>query len=229
MVRLANDGLSFVIPTLNEEAALGHLLCALRSQFPSAELIVVDGGSADNSAAIASKYCDKLLQSEPGRARQMNLGAEVASGRYIFFLHADTCPEIDEAGLATYLARAPSWGFSRVRLSGDQWYFRLISQFMNWRSTVTQVATGDQMLYITRDLLNTTGGFDEIPLMEDVALSKRLRRICRPCVIQQPVVTSSRRWREQGVVRTVVKMWLLRLAYFIGVSPRYLHRSYYGG
>lgn len=197
-------------------------------RFPNAELLVVDGGSSDNTCELARPLCDTLLESAPGRARQMNVGSRQASGQYLFFLHADSVPQLDEARLQLYLVAKPSWGFCRLRLEGDEIAFRTISYFINLRSRLTRVATGDQMLFIEKEFLQRAGGFDEIPLMEDVALSKRLRQMASPQWITQPVITSSRRWREAGVLRTVLHMWCLRLAYFIGVSPEHLWQSYYG-
>ena len=120
------------------------------------------------------------------------------------------------------------WGFCRVRLSGGRRAFRIIEWFMNQRSRLTSVATGDQMLFLRRSLFEDSGGFDDIPLMEDVAYSKRLRRVARPLIIPQPVQSSSRRWEQRGVARTVLSMWGLRLAYAMGVSPRRLWEHYYG-
>ncbi|MEH6588282.1 MAG: TIGR04283 family arsenosugar biosynthesis glycosyltransferase [Halioglobus sp.] len=219
---------SFVIPTLNEAAGILQLLADLRARFPDAQLIVVDGGSSDGTADLATPLCDILINSAAGRALQMNRGALEASGQYILFLHADSQPSVDADTLQRYLADTPAWGFCRVRIDGDSAVFRMISFFMNWRSRLTRVATGDQMLFIHRDLLQRAGGFDEIPLMEDVAFSKRLRALASPRLIAEPVTTSSRRWQEAGVLRTILQMWCLRLAYFLGVSPRRLWRYYYG-
>ena len=220
---------SFVIPTLNEADSIAQLLTVLRSAYPRAELVVVDGGSSDATCTLAQPRCDRLLHSPPGRARQMNLGLESASGQYLFFLHADSQPSVTAQSLAAYLQAQPQWGFCRVQLSGDEQVFRLISAFINGRSTLTRGATGDQMLFFRREFLRQEGGFDDIPLMEDVAISKRLRRLAPPLVISEPVTTSSRRWREAGVVKTIINMWALRLAYFLGASPHRLWRHYYGG
>jgi rSAM/selenodomain-associated transferase 2 len=220
--------ISFVIPVLNEEGNVAALLRVLRQQFPGSELIVVDGGSRDRTVALALPLCDQLLLCEPGRARQMNLGGRVASSDYLFFLHADSCPEVTAAALQTFLAQKPVWGFSRVRLSGAHAGFRVIEWFMNQRSRITCIATGDQMLFVGKALFEATGGFDDIPLMEDVAYCKRLRRLAAPFIVQEPVVTSSRRWEEGGVIATVVRMWALRLAYFLGIAPGTLLRHYYG-
>ena len=137
-------------------------------------------------------------------------------------------PQVSSDRLQAYLATRPLWGFCRVRLDGTSAVFRVIEWFMNWRSRLTAVATGDQMLFLQRAVFEQTGGFDPIPLMEDVAYSKRLRRLARPLVIAEPVVTSSRRWQQRGVLRTVLPMWGLRLAYFAGVSPQRLWQYYYG-
>ena len=219
---------SFVIPILDEQDAVASLLRYLRAGFPAAELIVVDGGSADRSVSRAMGLCDQLLLAERGRALQMNLGGRVASADYVFFLHADSRPSLTAAQLAAYLARQPQWGFCRVRLSGTRPVFRLIESSMNLRSRLTSVAKGDQMLFLRRELLASTGGFDAIALMEDVAYCKRLRRLAQPLVIEQPVITSSRRWEAHGVAATIARMWCLRLGFFLGVSPARLWRSYYG-
>jgi rSAM/selenodomain-associated transferase 2 len=219
---------SFVIPVLNEGDRVGALLEFLRARYAGAELIVVDGGSRDGTVAAALPRCDQTLLSPPGRARQMNLGARVADGTYLFFLHADTRPSLSADELAATLATGPEWGFSRVRLSGRQPALRLVEWGMNRRSAATRVATGDQMLYLHRDLFQRTGGFADIPLMEDVEYCKRLRRLAAPRVLPRPVVTSSRRWEQHGILRTVLAMWWLRLGYLLGASPARLHDHYYG-
>lgn len=220
--------LSFVIPVLNESERIAAQLDYLRGAYRQAELVVVDGGSRDSTVAEAMTRCDELLLSTPGRARQMNLGAAVATGDYLFFLHADTRPAVTESELSEILSDSPRWGFSRVRLSGARPALRLIEWGMNRRSTLTAVATGDQMLYLHRDLFRDTGGFADIPLMEDVEICKRLRRVAAPRILPRAVTTCSRRWERRGIARTVLDMWGLRLAYVLGVSPAHLHRHYYG-
>ncbi len=218
---------SFIVPVLNEADTIQPLLNVLRQRYPEAELIVVDGGSSDATVARAAAGCDCLLQGSRGRAAQMNQGATAASGEYLFFLHADSRPGVDAEALQTSLRAAPAWGFCRVRLSGRQPAFRVIEWAMNQRSRLTRVATGDQMIFLSAALFRRSGGFAAIPLMEDVELCKRLRRVAPPTIIPDPVVTSSRRWESGGIAATVARMWLLRLAWFVGVSPQRLVRYYY--
>lgn len=225
---MTDYAVSFVIPVLNEESGVADLLRELRRRFPASQLVVVDGGSRDRTVAAALPHCDQLLLGAQGRARQMNLGGRVAASPYLLFLHADSCPGFSGAELGEHLRRSPDWGFCRVRLSGERRVFRVIEWFMNRRSRLTGVATGDQMLFVSRALFEQTGGFDDIPLMEDVAYCKRLRRLARPLVIEQPVTTSSRRWEAGGVLATVLRMWCLRIAFVVGVSPATLWRYYDG-
>ena len=221
-------GVSFVIPVLNEEDAVADLLRDLRQRYPHSQLIVVDGGSRDRTVALALPLCDQLLLMATGRARQMNLGGQVACMPYVCFLHADSRPGVSASALEAYLVARPAWGFCRVRLSSERLPFRIVEWFMNQRSRMTSVATGDQMMFVKKTVFDESGGFDDIPLMEDVAYCKRLRRLQAPLIIEAPVLTSSRRWEESGVVPTVLRMWLLRLAYFLGVAPATLWRYYYG-
>lgn len=217
-----------MIPVRNEAGVIGPLLEELRHRFADCELIVVDGGSDDDSFAEALPLADAVLIGDPGRAVQMNLGAAVARGDYLLFLHADTRPLFTPEQLRAMLADAPAWGFCRVRLSGSQRGLRLVEAGMNLRSRLSSVATGDQMLFVSRALFRETGGFAGIPLMEDIELCKRLRRIRRPAALRGLVCTSSRRWERQGVLRTVLVMWWLRLLYVCRVSPATLRRLYYG-
>lgn len=219
---------SFVIPVLNESKEIGVLLSDLRERYPDIERIVVDGGSSDDTVACAMPLCDQLLVGAAGRARQMNLGAEVASGDYLFFLHADTRLGPSANDLETCLQANPVWGFCPVRLSGRNIAFRVVEWFMNTRSRGTCVATGDQMIFVNRVAFVEQGGYDDIELMEDVALCKRMKEIALPTMLDEPVLTSSRRWEEGGIARTIVRMWVLRFAYWCGASPKTLWRHYYG-
>ncbi len=222
---------SLIMPVLNEYNNLRLQLPALQAwRAAGHELLVVDGGSSDDSVAIAREHADIVIESRSGRARQMNAGAQRASGDVLLFLHADTrLPPGAERSVPRALADSHChWGRFDVQLDGEQPMFRVIERMMNLRSRLTSVATGDQAIFVRRASFIAAGGFPDIPLMEDVALSKTLRRISRPLNLQQTVITSSRRWQQHGIVKTLLLMWWLRLLYVLGVSPRRLHQRYYG-
>lgn len=221
---------SIVLPILNEAEQVSNRLQALtellkRAAANTYEIIVVDGGSEDNSAELACEFADQVINSARGRALQMNAGAAMARGDVLLFLHADTL--LPERALDFINSKVPAWGWFNVRLSGENMLFRIIETMMNLRSRLSRVATGDQAMFVRRELFNTIGGFPQIALMEDIALSKLLRKQARPTIISQPVITSSRRWQQHGIIKTVLLMWWLRLLYFMGVSPARLVRSYY--
>ncbi len=220
---------SIIIPTLNEAASLEATLQPLQSWRKAGhELILVDGGSDDATAAIAAPLVDQLLTSTPGRARQMNMGAEAASGEVLLFLHADTrLPDGADAIILGAMAQQYRWGRFDVRLSGRHWLLRIVERMMNWRSCLSGIATGDQGVFVERDLFIQLGGFPPLPLMEDVAMSRRLKgAVGRAACIRTPLVTSSRRWEQHGIVRTILLMWRLRLAWFLGVPAERLARQY---
>ncbi len=226
---MSRPSLSFVIPVLNEAERIGPLLAQLARDFPTAQRIVVDGGSADGTVAAAMPGCTQLLLGAPGRSAQMNLGGRAASGDYLLFLHADTRPRFAGPELERALAAAPRWGFFPLRLDGRRAVFRLLERGITLRSRLSGIGTGDQLLFLQRELFQDCGGFAAIPLMEDVELCARLRRISRPRVpAGLAVETSSRRWEARGVLRTVLQMWGLRLAYALGAAPARLWRIYYG-
>ncbi|WP_461481752.1 TIGR04283 family arsenosugar biosynthesis glycosyltransferase [Porticoccus sp.] len=217
--------LSVVIPVLNEQAQIGDCLRSLAPlRRAGVEIILVDGGSGDDTMVLAHPHVDRLISGSPGRALQMNAGAGQSNAEYLLFLHADTrLPE----GFAPHWLAAAQWGFFPVRLSGKQGLFRVIERAMTWRSRLTGIGTGDQALFVRRELFEQRGGFPAIALMEDVALCRQLKRLVRPVVLGAPVLTSSRRWEQRGILKTVLQMWCLRLAYFVGVSPRALWQRYY--
>ncbi len=218
---------SIIIPALNEASSLGRLLPALTALPNRPEVILADGGSSDQSVAIAQQAGVTLVSAPRGRARQMNAGAAIANGDTLVFLHADTVlPDGALAQLEQAMGAGAQWGRFNVRLSGRHWLFRIIERLINLRSCLTGVATGDQGIFVRRELFRQLNGFAELPLMEDVELSKRLRRIARPRCIRQPLTTSSRRWEHHGILRTVLLMWRLRLEYFLGASPDTLAQRY---
>ncbi len=222
--------LSIVVPVLNEAPVLVATLKPLQPmRGRGIEVILADGGSSDGGCELAEPLVDHLVSSTKGRANQMNAGASVASGRVLWFLHADTtAPPAADSLIAAALTRGAAWGWFDVRLSGSAGALRLVAWSMNRRARLTSIATGDQGLFVTRAAFEAVGGFPAIPLMEDVALSRRLKReLGAPAVVAKPLTTSSRRWERGGVARTVGLMWWLRLRFWLGEDPRRLERVYY--
>lgn len=220
--------LSIIMPVWMEAAAIVGALEALQSlRAAGHEVIVVDAGSTDGTARLARPLADHVVQSEQGRASQMNAGAAVARGRVLLFLHADTClPKNALDCLQTFFYSHNAWGRFDVRLSHRGPMFRTIAWFMNRRSWLTGICTGDQALFVRRDAFEALGGYANQPIMEDVELSGRLRLVSRPFCIHEPVITDSRRWEQKGVWRTIFLMWRLRWRYWRGESPHSLLSSY---
>jgi rSAM/selenodomain-associated transferase 2 len=221
--------LSVVVPALDEAPVLAATLERLRPmRARGAEVIVVDGGSADGTREVASALADRVLAAPRGRASQQNAGAAAARGAVLLFLHADTLLPADADRLVLDgLARAGrGWGRFDVRLSGSHPLLRLTGRLIGLRSRLTGIATGDQAIFVRRDRFEAVGGFPAIPLMEDVALSRALRRTGPPLCLRQRVVTSSRRWEERGIARTILLMWRLRLAFALGADPVRLAERY---
>jgi len=221
--------LSIIIPVLNEAAAIGDALAALAPcRARGVEVVVVDGGSRDGTAAIAHPLADHLLSAPRGRGSQMNAGAAIASGDVLLFLHADARlpPDAERLVLLGLQASERAWGRFDVTIAGRSPLLRLVAAMMNLRSRLTGIATGDQAMFVTREAFAQAGGFPDIPLMEDIVLSRRLKRIGRPACLPARVVTSGRRWDQHGIVRTTVMMWRLRLAFFLGAEPARLARRY---
>ena len=225
--------LSIIMPVLDEGEGIAGALDALAElRALGVEVIVVDGGSRDATVQRARLRADQVLSAPRGRALQMNAGAAKATGDVLLFLHADTrLPGEAERLVLDGLARSGrAWGRFDVVIDGRHPMLRLVAAMMNLRSRLTGIATGDQAIFVKRDAFQAAGGFPEIPLMEDIALSKRLKRVGRPLCLRERATTSGRRWETHGVFRTILLMWRLRLAYFLGADPAALAGRYrYGG
>jgi len=221
--------ISIIIPTLNEEESIQQTLAPLQSlRNTGHEIILSDGGSRDHTITIAQPLVDHVVVSPAGRATQMNNGANKATGDILWFLHADSIapPSADTTIINCFTNRTKVWGRFDIKLSGSKPIYRLIEYMINLRSRITGIATGDQGIFMLRYAFDQIGGFTEIPLMEDIAMSQRLNRIKPPICLKLRLVTSSRRWEQNGVIKTILLMWWLRLAFYFGVSPKYLARSY---
>lgn len=221
--------LSIIMPVLNEAATIEPALARLQPlRANGVELIVADGGSRDDTAARAAPLTDRVVSAPRGRGAQMNAGAAAARGDVLLFLHADTrLPERAERRVSEALARTRRvWGRFDVRIDGRSAALPLVALMMNLRSRLSGIATGDQAIFVRRDVFENVGGFPDIALMEDIEMSRRLKRKSRPACIAAPVVTSGRRWDETGAMRVIVLMWSLRLAYFFGADPAALARRY---
>lgn len=232
--------ISVVIPVLNDNHSLEALLSQLQDlRQQGHEIIVVDGGSNSESLDFlhsvvgngSASLFDSLLESAPGRSSQMNLGAANASGRLLWFLHADSTitpallQELSILVINSSLTQG-RWGWFDVKLTGKASTFRIIERMMNWRARLTRIATGDQGLFVDKSLFIAAGNFPEIALMEDIALTKKLKKLRSPVRLKSLLLTSSRRWEKQGIWRTVLLMWSLRLAYTLGANPKTLARCY---
>ena len=221
--------LSIIVPVLGEAGTIAVVLEALAPfRARGTQVIVVDGGSQDGTAILARPHADFVLGSTRGRATQMNAGAAMARGDVLLFLHADTRlpPDADHLILDALAKSGRAWGRFDVTIEGQSPLLRLVAAMMNTRSRFTGIATGDQAMFATRAAFESAGRFPDIALMEDIALSARLKRISRPVCLRAHVTTSGRRWESRGVVRTILLMWRLRLSYFLGADPRDLARQY---
>ncbi|MEA1890257.1 MAG: TIGR04283 family arsenosugar biosynthesis glycosyltransferase [Pseudomonadota bacterium] len=221
--------ISIIIPVRNEAENIVCLLCALQPYRDRGhEVIVVDGGSEDDTVSIVKPLADTLLQTSAGRSHQMNAGAKVATGEVLWFLHADSeLPEqADELIIRAVTTGTHTWGRFDVRLSGRKRLLRLVERMMNLRSRLTGIATGDQGIFISRKLFDKAGGYPDQQLMEDIALCKELKRYQAPVCLREKLKTSSRRWEQHGIIRTILLMWRLRVAYYLGVSADKLALHY---
>jgi len=219
--------LSVIVPVLNEEITVEATLQALVALAPY-EIIIVDGGSRDRTREICGRFAVEVLSSERGRARQMNFGARRASGDVLLFLHADT--RLPESALRDIDAALsdPRYlgGRFDVELPGAHWMFKMIAALINYRSRATKIGTGDQALFVRRDIFDLIGGYPDIPLMEDIVFCRALKGMGNIACLRSRVVTSARRWERDGVWRTILRMWMVKLCYFAGVSPSRLKQFY---
>jgi rSAM/selenodomain-associated transferase 2 len=221
--------ISIIVPVLNEAQGISESLAALAPlRARGHEIIVVDGGSSDKTPDLARRAADRVVSAPRGRASQMNAGAALARGQVLVFLHADTrLPEGAGARILQGLAASGrAWGRFDVRIEGASVFLPVIAFFMNLRSRATGIATGDQAIFVRREAFERAGGFPPLELMEDIALSRSLKRVSRPLCLAEKAVTSGRRWERHGVLRTVFLMGWLRLAFFLGAAPASLARFY---
>jgi len=224
--------IAVVIPVLNEAEALESTLrCLSAIRRRGCEVLVVDGGSTDSTAALAEPLCDRVLTvTAPGRAEQMNTGAQATDAEVLWFVHADTrVPADADIQIRKALGHGSRWGRFDVRLSGTHPLLRVVETMMNWRSCLTGIATGDQGLFVDRAAWVTVGGFPDVALMEDIEISSRLRRLGPPVCLRSRVTTSSRRWERRGILSTILLMWRLRIYHWLGVSTEKLARIYHDG
>ena len=217
---------SIVVPTVNDAGPLAQLLGQIAA-VDGFEVVVVDGASEDHPEAVCEDRGVVFARCQAHRGRQMRRGAELARGRLIWFLHADASVEPTLLDALRNAAGSMLWGRFDVRLSNPSPVFKVISWSMNQRSRLTGICTGDQGIFVSRRLLDDVGGMPDQPLMEDIELSKRLRRLAGPKRIPERLVASSRRWEREGVVWTTLLMWSIRLRYFLGARPEDLYATYY--
>jgi len=219
--------ISVVIPVLDEEKTIAATLGTLPS-LKSDDLLIVDGGSTDDTTTICERLGVRVISCERSRARQMNAGAHRVNGDVLLFLHADTRlppSAFDDIRAALKDPRCVGGRFD-IELAGDQWLLKIIGKMISLRSRLTKVATGDQALFIRRVVFDAIGGYPDVPLMEDLALSRAMKRLGKIACLKSRVITSGRRWEAEGVWRTIFKMWMLKSLYLLGVSPVRLKRYY---
>lgn len=220
--------LSVIIPVLNEAKSIVSSLDKLQKlRNKGVELIVVDGGSTDQTKSLAAPFVDLLISSDRGRARQMNTGAAQATSDILLFLHADTSlPDNALQSILSANEKGALWGRFNVEITGQQCMLRIISFFINLRSRISGIATGDQGIFVKRSVFEQVGGFPSIEIMEDLAVSDLLKRLAKPACLQTKVQTSGRRWEKYGLWRTIFLMWYLRTSYRLSVDPEKLARRY---
>jgi rSAM/selenodomain-associated transferase 2 len=219
--------LTVVLPVLNEAAIIVAALQALAPlRARGAEIIVADGYSRDGTAQLAEPFADRVITVRRGRGAAMNAGAAFGTGDALLFLHADTALPDGTDRLIDAALAGRAWGRFDLRIAGCHPLLAVVARMINLRSRLTGIATGDQAIFVSRKAFEAVGGFPDLPLMEDIAISRRLKRLCRPYCIATPAVTSGRRWEQSGVIRTILLMWRLRLSYYLGVEPALLAELY---
>jgi rSAM/selenodomain-associated transferase 2 len=220
--------ITIVMPVLNEANILQDRLSTLQAFRNSCKIIVTDGGSRDESIAIAQPLSDQIIHSPRSRARQMNGGAKLANTEILLFLHADIQLPLNAfEQIIQAIGRGFHWGRFDVCFDSPRPIFKLIAFMMNARSRLTGIATGDQAMFVTKSAFEKVSGFPDIPLMEDIALSQRLKKLGPPACLKVTVMTSARRWQRDGIFTTILLMWRLRLCYFFGANPENLAKQYY--
>ena len=222
--------ISIIVPVLNEATCLNSLLVQLEDwRNDKDEVIFVDGGSEDASRNMIRACGFSVIKCEPGRAKQLNQGAMSAKGDILWFLHADS--DISEINRESFFSQAHNesfWGFFKIKIFDKSLVFRIIAFCMNCRASCTRVATGDQGIFVSKSLFMKVGAYPDIKLMEDIELSCSLKQRAAPTILRGPIHTSARRWRANGVVQTILLMWVLRMGWFLGCSDRTIRRLYDG-
>jgi rSAM/selenodomain-associated transferase 2 len=228
---LHSPSVAIVVPVLNELNSIDNCLQHLLEQHHFTDIVIVDGGSTDGTLAVLAGYANNprisLVSSQPGRGRQMNAGAAACQSDAILFLHADTrLPNNAITPVRNVITAGAEWGRFNVRINDASFLLSIVAFMMNVRSCITGICTGDQAIFTRRDVFAMLGGYSMMPLMEDIEFCRRLKRIARPACIRAKAITSARRWQRHGTIRTILKMWYLRLLYWLGVSPSRLVRCY---
>ncbi len=236
----ANATVSIIIPIFNEAANLPQLFENITGLDPAPQqVLIIDGGSTDNSTVIAQNIINTLIVNNPsaiywhviesnaGRAVQMNAGAKIANSEILLFLHADTQLPNHAITEITSAVMGAKWGRFDVGLDSAEWMLKVVGQMMNWRSRLSGIATGDQAIFVKREIFEKLGGYPVQSLMEDIEISKRLKAIGKPACLRSKVTTSARRWQQYGTWRTILLMWRLRFDYWRGVSADNIKQRYY--